>query len=106
MRTSWKVGLATSAFEPVPCAIPRTKVVLPAPSSPVRRTTSRGRSRSPRSMPARSVSAGELVTSSGKVVVAGGLELGADHDDLGLGGRSADHLKARFADDVLWPDTH
>src|SRR5689334_3139837 len=104
MRTSWKVGLATSAFEPVPWAMPRTYVVLPEPSSPVRRTTSPGRSRSPSSMPARSVSAGELVTSSSKVVVAGGLELGADHDDLVFGGHAADDMKAGVANRVLRPD--
>src|SRR5689334_9063924 len=111
MRTSWKVGLATCALEPVPWATPRTKVVLPAPSSPVRRTTSPVLSCSPSSMPKRSVSAGELVTcsggapcarpASGKVVVAGGLELGADDDDLRLRGHAADDGESRATHDLF-----
>src|ERR1041384_4648224 len=106
MRTSWKVGLATSAREPVPWATPRTKVVLPAPSSPTSNTTSPVPNLSPRSMPACSVSAGECVTSSGKVVVAGRLELQADDQHLGLDRASPDHLQAGLAHGVLRPNAH
>src|SRR6266852_1794333 len=52
------------------CATPRTKVVFPAPSSPVSSTTSPDRSRSPSRVPASSVSAVELLVRSGKVGVA------------------------------------
>src|SRR5216684_7612814 len=73
MRTSWKVGLATGAGDPMPLAIPRTNVVLPAPSSPLRRTRSPGRRRRPRSSPAASVSSGDEVSS--EVVVATDLQV-------------------------------
>src|ERR1700694_4700966 len=73
MRTSWKVGLATGAADPQPRAIPRTNVVLPAPSSPLRRTRSPRRKRRPSSSPAASVSSGDEVSS--EVVVATDLEL-------------------------------
>src|ERR1051325_4230196 len=105
MRTSWKVGLATSAREPVPWATPRTKVVLPAPSSPTSNTTSPVPNLSPSSIPACSVSAGEFVTSSGKVVVAGRLELRSDDQHLGLDRAAADHMQAGLADGVLRADT-
>src|SRR5256885_4639060 len=95
MRTSWKVGLATGAFEPVPRATPRTNVVLPAPSSPVRRTTSPERSLSPNSMPARSVSAAEFETCpSGKVVVTGALQLCPDDLHGFVGGHHANDVEA------------
>src|SRR5258708_37309737 len=71
----WKVGLATGAAAPAPRVTPLTKVVFPAPSSPVSRTTSPVTRRLPRCSPTVSVSAAELVTMSGKVVVAGLLEL-------------------------------
>src|SRR2546423_6131254 len=115
MRTSWKVGLATGALDPVPCATPRTKVVLPAPSSPTRRTTSPARSRSPRSIPARSVSAAELATNSvpsGKVVVARPAKLdrgSAGVDDLDLAvlavlGHRPHDVEPCLSDQVLGPD--
>src|SRR5260370_31840780 len=85
MRTSWKVGLATGASEPQPPAIPRTNVVLPAPSSPLRRTRSPVRRRRPSSSPAASVSSGDEVSS--EVVVATVLHveitaIGADDANL------------------------
>src|SRR5438067_3020656 len=98
MARRWKVGLATGDLEPVPCATPRTKVVLPAPSSPVRRTTSPERNVSPSSMPARSVSAGELLTRSGKVVVAARLEVNARDVDLGRVRQPADLVETRRLD--------
>src|SRR6266852_8922609 len=73
MRTSWKVGLATAAAEPVPLAIPRTKVVLPAPRSPFNKTRSPFCRRRPSSSPAASVSSGAEV--SREVVVATGPQL-------------------------------
>src|SRR5260370_34513523 len=74
MRPSWKVGLATGARDPTPCAIPRTKAVLPAPSSPLNSTTSPACSFSPHSLPRSSVSAGEVVGTSGQVGVSGALQ--------------------------------
>src|SRR5260370_27143315 len=89
MRTSWKVGLATGARDPAPCAMPRTKVVLPAPSSPFNSTTSPVCSFSPHSLPRSSVSAGEVGGTSGKVVVSRALQPdrgapGVDYLDLAL----------------------
>src|SRR5260370_9187850 len=109
MRTSWKVGLATSARDPVPCAIPRAKVAFPAPSSPISNTTSPLRRRSPRSIPARSVSAGEFVIRSAKVVVAGAREpdLGTTRVDRPHGrirGQLADRLHPGLLEDLLGPD--
>src|SRR5437667_5378274 len=101
MRTSWNVGLAAWAFAPVPWATPRTKLVFPAPSSPVRRTMSPGFSLAPSSIPTRSVSAGELVTSSGKVVVAGALEVSAGDLHGFARGHRADHVQAGFGDRTL-----
>src|SRR5207302_7772039 len=80
--------------------------VLPAPSSPVRRTTSPARSRSPRCIPARSVSAAELETSSGKVVVTGAPEPDrrvACVDDLDdtIVGEGAHHLETCPAHQLL-----
>src|SRR6202521_5780044 len=108
-RTSWQVGLATGAAAPAPRATPRTKVVLPAPSSPVSRTTSPVRSRLPRCSPIVSVSAAELVTTSGKVVVAGLLELHrhaavAEHLDGFVVGQEAERPQAGAADHVFGPD--
>src|SRR5260370_25561539 len=89
MRTSWNVGLATDAAEPVPRATPRTKVVFPAPSSPFSRTRSPLRRRRPRSSPAASVSS--VAEVSRKVVVAEVVDLqrGAvytEHLDRRIGG--------------------
>src|SRR5260370_28021766 len=81
MRTSWKVGLATGARDPAPCAMPRTKVVLPAPSSPFNSTTSPVCSFSPHSLPRSSVSAGELGGTAGKMGVSP-----APHPDPGAAG--------------------
>src|SRR5438046_9495756 len=98
MRTSWKVGLATDAFDPVPRATPRTKVVLPAPSSPLRRTTSPPRNCSPSTMPERSVSAGELVICSSKVVVAGLAQGRADDLHILRFGHLADDVHTGLGD--------
>src|SRR5258708_15672476 len=92
MRTSWKVGLATGAADPQPLAIPRTYVVLPAPSSPFRRTRSPLRRRLPTSSPAASVSSGAEV--SREVIVATGLELHittvcADHPNAWIDGHQS-----------------
>src|SRR5438132_12124632 len=63
----------TSAASPIPLARPRTNVVFPAPSSPIRSTRSPRASRGARPAAAASVSSGEVVTSSvclGEMVVA------------------------------------
>src|SRR5436190_1596109 len=91
---------------PVACATPRTNVVFPAPSSPVKRTTSPGRSLSPSSIPTRSVSAGELVTCSAKVVVAGASESRARNVHDLLGNHLADHVEARFGHQAPRPHAH
>src|SRR4029077_4365159 len=104
MRTSWNVGLATAALEPAPSATPRTKVVLPAPSSPVRSTTSPACRRSPRSMPSRSVSAGELLTLSAKVVIARAGELGAHDFHLAVRRHLADDVEACLLDHLARAD--
>src|SRR5437868_2370054 len=103
MRTSWKVGLATGAFEPVPWATPRTNVVLPAPSSPVRSTTSPECNLSPSSIPACSVSAGEPLTRSGKVVVAARLEVSPGHGHGARVRQRADRMQAGLLDRDLRP---
>src|SRR5260370_32822341 len=100
MRTSWKVGLATGARDPAPCAMPRTKVVLPAPSSPFNSTTSPVCSFSPHSLPRSSVSAGELVVTSGKMGVSRALQpdpgaAGVDDLDLALPRERPHPLPAR-----------
>src|SRR5713226_4088469 len=109
MRTSWKVGLATGAADPQPLAIPRTNVVLPAPSSPLRRTRSPWRRRRPSSSPAASVSPGDEVSS--EVVVATHLKVeiatvSADHADLWIQCHHADRPHARVDHPVLRPDAH
>src|SRR5438445_13832312 len=101
MRTSWNVGLATGALDPVPSATPRTKVVFPAPSSPLSRTTSPDRSLFPQIRPRSSVWAAELVVTSGKVVVTGAGERdrrAARIDDLDrrIFGQHPDRLQARL----------
>src|ERR1700674_4801988 len=110
-RTSWKVGLATGAADPAPRATPRTKVVLPAPSSPMSKTMSPGCRRLPRPSPAVSVSAGEFVTVSGKVVVAGELELQRhavrpQHLHRGIVREEAERSQAGGPDRVLRSDAH
>src|SRR5260370_40509062 len=99
MRTSWKVGLATGARDPAPCAMPRTKVVLPAPSSPFNSTTSPVCSFPPHSLPTSSVAAGEVVVTSGKVVVSGAVQpgrgaAGVDDLDLAVAGERPNRLQA------------
>src|SRR5258706_14450086 len=95
MRTSWNVGLATDAAEPVPRATPRTKVVFPAPSSPLRRTRSPLRRRRPSSSPAASVSSAAEV--SRKVVVAEVME-------LQRGAVCTEHLARRVVGEIPeWP---
>src|SRR5437899_12600914 len=109
MRTSWKVGLATGAADPVPRAIPRTNVVLPAPSSPFRRTRSPRRRRRPSSSPAPSVWAGDEV--SREVVVANEPHLHrflvwADHSNLGVACERADGSHARLLDHGFGASAH
>src|SRR5713226_648483 len=109
MRTSWKVGLATGAADPMPLAIPRTNVVLPAPSSPLMRTRSPWRRRRPSSSPTASVSSGDEVSS--EVVVATHPELEittvrADHADVWIYCHHADRPHAGVDHPVLRPDAH
>src|SRR5712692_8190694 len=104
MRTSWKVGLATAAAEPTPRAMPRTKVVLPAPSSPFRRTRSPLRRRRPSSSPAASVSSAADV--SREVVVATSPQLDkhpvrADHLHNRLFSQLSDRMQAEPPDQVF-----
>src|SRR5712692_501137 len=104
MRTSWKVGLATAAAEPTPRAMPRTKVVLAAPSSPFRRIRSPLRRRRPSCSPAASVSSGADV--SREVVVATQPQLhrlfiGSDHHHRAVIGQATDWLKAESFDQVV-----
>src|SRR2546428_5977803 len=109
MRTSWNVGLATVAAEPVPRATPRTNVVFPAPSSPLSRTRSPLRRRRPSSSPAASVpSAAEV---SRKVVVTEVIELqrGAvytEHLDGRVVGEIPERPQSGVADGILGPDAH
>src|SRR5713226_2481330 len=109
MRTSWKVGLATGAADPMPLAIPRTNVVLPAPSSPLMRTRSPWRRRRPSSSPTASVSSGDEVSS--EVVVATHPELEittvrADDTDLWINRHQPDRPQPGVDDLVLGPDAH
>jgi hypothetical protein len=57
-----KVGLITAPVTPSRRHAPRTNVVLPAPSSPLTRTTSPLRRRAARSAPAASVSSALAVS--------------------------------------------
>src|SRR5260370_17654840 len=103
MRPSLKSGPATGQAGPQPVADPVTKVVLPAPGFPFRRTRSPDRSRRPRSSPAASVSSGDEVSS--EMVVATGLELKittvrADDPNRRLGRHHSDRAHARI-DDLL-----
>src|ERR1700736_1609198 len=109
MRTSWNVGLATAALEPQPLATPRTKVVLPAPSSPFSRTRSPLRRRRPRSSPAASVSAAAEV--SREVVVATKPEVqlaavGARDANRWISRHHSDRSHTRMNDLVFRSDTH
>src|SRR5260370_10988304 len=109
MRTSWNVGLATGAAEPVPRATPRTKVVFPAPSSPLSRTRSPLRRRRPSSSPAASVSSAAEV--SRKVVVAEVMELqrgavDAEHLDRWVVSEIPERLQSGCADSILRPDAN
>src|SRR5690349_10548032 len=70
----------TCARLPRARASPRTKVVLPAPSGPSRRTRSPLRRRPASCAPAASVSWGERVTSSTEVLVAAPALLAVDQD--------------------------
>src|SRR5712692_78138 len=99
MRTSWNVGLATCASEPVPRARPRTNVVLPAPRGPVRSNRSPGWSSRPSFSPSASVSAALVVVRSRKVVIAMQVDvqrqaLAVGDDNAALGGQHADRLDA------------
>src|SRR5260370_15464272 len=109
MRTSWNVGLATGAAEPVPRATPRTKVVFPAPSSPLSRTRSPLRRPRPSSSPAASVSSAAEV--SRKVVVAevAHLQRGAvytDHLERRIVAEIPEWQHAGAAAGILSPDAH
>src|SRR5260370_22662843 len=109
MRTSWNVGLATDAAEPVPRATPRTNVVFPTPSSPLSRTRSPLRRRRPSSSPAASVSSAAEV--SRKVVVAEVMELqrGAvytEHLDRRVVGEIPERPQSGAAHGILRPDAN
>src|ERR1700694_2618308 len=108
MRTSWKVGLWTPWLIPRPRARPRTKVVLPVPSSPARRSRSPGARVAATSSPNASVSAIERVTRSGKVLVAairdGALvAVRVTHDHAAAGLQRADGGKPRRGPHVRRP---
>src|SRR5919197_4527901 len=60
--TRTKVGLVTGAVTPRPRTRPCTKHVLPAPSAPVKPTTSPAPSRAPSRSPAEAVASGESAT--------------------------------------------
>src|ERR1700674_3566248 len=110
-RTSWNVGLATSAGDPAPRATPRTNVVLPAPRSPSSRSRSPCRSWRPKLSPAASVSAAELVTTSSKVVVAAQVKperraVGADHPDRGVLREDAQREQAGAPNHVFGTDAN
>src|SRR5260370_30670236 len=109
MRTSWNVGLATGAAEPVPRATPRTKVVFPAPSSPLSRTRSPLRRRRLTPQPAAWVSSAAEV--SRKVVVAevAHLQRGAvytEHLDRRIVGEMPEWQQSGAADGILRPDAN
>src|SRR6202158_4889085 len=111
MRTSWNVGLATGADDPMPRAMPRTNVVLPAPSSPVSKTRSPRRRRLPKRSPKASVSAGDFVRWSGKVVVSAELHFDRlfvrPHDDhCRVLGEHAKRSQAGASDELLGADAH
>src|SRR5215212_3778821 len=72
------VGLVTGTATPRARAAPRTKVVLPAPSSPETRTTSPGSRRCARSAASASVSAGEAVSVAAMAGAAAQDEPGGD----------------------------
>src|SRR5689334_25408668 len=74
------VGLTTGSATPSARAAPRTKVVLPAPSSPETRTTSPGERRSASFAPAASVSAGPEVRSDKRPAHADPQADAGDHE--------------------------
>src|SRR6266702_2597985 len=80
----------TCAWLPRPRARPRTKVVLPAPSGPSRRSRSPRRRCAARRAAAASVSSGEWVTISAEVVVAALALLAVDQDPAVPGERPDD----------------
>src|SRR5215211_4902736 len=89
------VGLVTGTPTPRARAAPRTKVVLPAPSSPDTRTTSPGTRRSARRAASASVSAGEAVSASAMAGPAAQDEPGGDERDPGQGQRREVQARAR-----------
>src|ERR1700716_2771155 len=110
-RTSWNVGLATGAEDPMPRATPRTNVVFPAPSSPVNSTMSPACIRLPTRSPKASVSAGDVVIVSGKVVVAAGsqpylMSISVDRSHGLLCGHDTERTEARLTHLVLGPDAN
>src|SRR5258708_19695653 len=95
----------------MPRATPRTNVVFPAPSSPVSRTRSPTRRRLPKRSPKASVSAGDLVTWSRKVVVAAEphfhrMAVGAHDHDRGVLREDAQRSQAGPLDQNFWTDAH
>src|SRR5215472_1445569 len=74
-------------------------------------TTSPSRNRSPSSVPSRSVSAGELVTRSSKVVVAAAPQAdvdapSVDHPDRAVAGQLADRAQTSLLQRVLRADAY
>src|SRR2546430_2367676 len=106
MRTSWKVGLWTCASEPVPRAMPRTKVVLPEPSGPASRIRSPAFRREPVCSPSASVSAAEAVVTSRKVVVATPCYLRSHDIHHAIPREHTYGSESRAANDVLTPHAH
>src|ERR687891_2912682 len=77
------VGLVTGPWTPRARAAPRTKVVLPAPSSPETRTTSPGCRRRASCAASASVSAGDAVSVAAMAGAAPQHEPGRDERDPG-----------------------
>src|SRR5919197_1893990 len=99
MRTSWNDGLMTSAATPMPRARPRTNVVLPAPRPPPSRSRSPAARWAPSRSPAASVSSGDSVTRSRKVVPppvgdVDAVALAVQHHDRSVAGQLADGVEA------------
>src|SRR3954454_12870667 len=94
-----KVGLVTLAVTPRARHAPRTKVVLPAPSSPLTSTTSPGPSPAASRAPAASVSSGELLKEAQLLDVTG-LRL-CVRLVLGLLGHQRGQLREVLAQELL-----
>src|SRR6266511_2455789 len=90
-RTSVNVGEATAPSNPRARAAPRTNVVLPAPSSPVRAMTSPSRRSEATASPTAIVSSGAPAVSSSRIRTDRAVPRPAQH----LGQRALDLLEVR-----------